>query len=193
MWNAEKYPPNWEELKLAVRERDNYTCQHCGCKHKELRTSQTGKVYEAQLHVAHLDHDKENWEVTLDRLLLLCQSCHLKYDRESNLIKFKSTLTSNIKKPKKKEDCNWKTPNAHLRCLLGKSNKQIERMVKQGSVPPDSFVISTIDVQKGLREKLTTLGLERNHKILALAMEIRNLMREEFKDCEGCNINKHNV
>lgn len=32
------------------------------------------------LTVAHLDHDKENHNVKLDRLKALCQRCHLKYD-----------------------------------------------------------------------------------------------------------------
>jgi len=34
------------------------------------------------LTVAHLDHDPENWEVTVDRLKALCQRCHFQYDRE---------------------------------------------------------------------------------------------------------------
>lgn len=32
------------------------------------------------LTIAHLDHDKENWEVSDDRLQALCQRCHLKLD-----------------------------------------------------------------------------------------------------------------
>lgn len=34
------------------------------------------------LTIAHLDHDPENHEVSLDRLKALCQRCHLNYDRE---------------------------------------------------------------------------------------------------------------
>jgi 5-methylcytosine-specific restriction endonuclease McrA len=33
------------------------------------------------LTVAHLDHDVENHNVSLDRLKALCQRCHLKYDK----------------------------------------------------------------------------------------------------------------
>lgn len=32
------------------------------------------------LTIAHLDHDKLNHDVSLDRLLALCQKCHLKLD-----------------------------------------------------------------------------------------------------------------
>jgi hypothetical protein len=32
------------------------------------------------LTVAHLDHDKTNHDVTVDRLKALCQKCHLRYD-----------------------------------------------------------------------------------------------------------------
>lgn len=33
------------------------------------------------LTIAHLDHDKENHSVQLERLKALCQRCHLNYDR----------------------------------------------------------------------------------------------------------------
>jgi len=32
------------------------------------------------LTIAHLDHDKENWEIKDGRLAALCQLCHLMYD-----------------------------------------------------------------------------------------------------------------
>lgn len=32
------------------------------------------------LTVAHLDHDETNWNVSLDRLMAMCQICHLRYD-----------------------------------------------------------------------------------------------------------------
>lgn len=32
------------------------------------------------LTTAHLDHDEENHEVTIDRLRHMCQVCHLRYD-----------------------------------------------------------------------------------------------------------------
>lgn len=32
------------------------------------------------LTIAHLDHDKSNHDVTIDRLKALCQKCHFRYD-----------------------------------------------------------------------------------------------------------------
>ena len=37
------------------------------------------------LTIAHLDHDKENWDVPDDRLAALCQACHLKYDLQRHI------------------------------------------------------------------------------------------------------------
>lgn len=39
------------------------------------------KPYKIVLTIAHLDHDKENWNVKDERLAALCQGCHLNYDR----------------------------------------------------------------------------------------------------------------
>lgn len=46
------------------------------CKGYELRC----KTVKVVLTIAHLDHDEENHEVSLDRLKALCQICHLRYD-----------------------------------------------------------------------------------------------------------------
>lgn len=32
------------------------------------------------LTIAHLDHDETNHDVAMDRLMALCQTCHLRYD-----------------------------------------------------------------------------------------------------------------
>lgn len=42
------------------------------------------KLVRIVLTVAHLDHNEENWQVTDDRLALLCQRCHLNLDRPDN-------------------------------------------------------------------------------------------------------------
>ncbi len=34
------------------------------------------------LTVAHLDHDEENWNVTDDRLMAMCQHCHINNDAQ---------------------------------------------------------------------------------------------------------------
>lgn len=49
------------------------------------------------LTVAHLDHDEENHEVSIDRLKAMCQLCHLRYDAKEkyrrSLINWKKKLT----------------------------------------------------------------------------------------------------
>jgi len=77
-----KYPPNWlSEIRPRILERDNRTCQHCGNKENDIcYDSITKKTIRIILHIAHLDRDAENWDVTDDRLLALCGSCHLRYD-----------------------------------------------------------------------------------------------------------------
>ena len=40
------------------------------------------KPVKVVLTVAHLDHDEENWQVTDDRLMALCQHCHINNDAE---------------------------------------------------------------------------------------------------------------
>ena len=52
------------------------------------RNKKTGKVeivpnpkkVKVILTIAHLDHDEENHNVSMDRLKALCQLCHLRYD-----------------------------------------------------------------------------------------------------------------
>lgn len=80
--NLSKYPPNWAQIRRAVLERDGYKCQHCGVAHGELKSNEKGRPFKVFLQVAHLDHDKENNEVALARLLALCQPCHLANDTE---------------------------------------------------------------------------------------------------------------
>ncbi len=56
--------------------------------HTRIRYSQDSYAGSLKYHgftrvvltIAHLDHDKHNWNVQDDRLAALCQSCHLKYD-----------------------------------------------------------------------------------------------------------------
>jgi len=58
----EKYPPEFsDDLKLAVRSRDNYTCASCGY---------------SGMDVHHIDYDKTHNSV--DNCITLCRSCHSK-------------------------------------------------------------------------------------------------------------------
>ncbi len=96
-----RYPPNWKELRAQVIIRANNKCEFCGVGNgligqrdkdgtfHELTPMQTEaaaldgeKTIRIVLTVAHLDHDEENHNVTIDRLRALCQRCHLNYDRD---------------------------------------------------------------------------------------------------------------
>lgn len=105
MRNRHKYPDNWEDtIRPAILKRDNYTCQHCGLKHRGLYLCNNDGTFtkidkeefiEAQrfgqktkkvfLQVAHLDHNPANIED--NNLLSLCCGCHLNNDRAINNIK----------------------------------------------------------------------------------------------------------
>ena len=64
------YPTEWNRLlRKTIRERDNYTCQICGNKAKDVH---------------HLNYEKK--DCNLDNLITLCHSCHSKTtvgDREN--------------------------------------------------------------------------------------------------------------
>lgn len=75
-WNRNDYPPNWEQTRERILERAGNCCEFCGIANYTIKPSGTKVV----LTIAHLDHDKDNWIVTDDRLAALCQACHLSYD-----------------------------------------------------------------------------------------------------------------
>lgn len=104
-----RYPPNWKtEIVPAVLLRANNCCENCGLENKSMvfsvrvdgkaqwfKTKEEAskcdinplllefclsKPVKVVLTIAHLDHDEENWNVSIDRLKALCQLCHLRYD-----------------------------------------------------------------------------------------------------------------
>lgn len=98
-----EYPANWKtEIRPAVLNRANNKCEECGapnglliyrlCKGKpdwklapegclaDVMETDGIKFTKIVLTIAHLDHDKLNHNVKLDRLRALCQRCHLLYD-----------------------------------------------------------------------------------------------------------------
>lgn len=85
--NYEKYPPNWKtEIRPRILTRDGYRCKFCGIAHNSIAVGEKSRrMYRVVLTIAHLDHDPENWEVSDERLVALCQRCHLKYDRQMKL------------------------------------------------------------------------------------------------------------
>lgn len=45
------------------------------------------KQVKVVLTVAHLDHDEDNHDVTDDRLMAMCQYCHLNYDAKEKYLR----------------------------------------------------------------------------------------------------------
>ena len=75
----QEYPEQWEALAAACREAANNTCEHCGARQHEIRTSKKGNPYFIYLHAAHRNHDKQN---PTPALICLCVACHARYDYE---------------------------------------------------------------------------------------------------------------
>lgn len=72
------YPPNWDEMARACKQRAGWQCEFCGVPHGTPAVSErTGVVYTIYLAAAHLDHDPWNAE---PQLAALCPSCHARYD-----------------------------------------------------------------------------------------------------------------
>lgn len=102
--NRARYPKNWREVSLAIRERAGWRCEcegECGRAHyvpdavvnmvRDGLTPDTRCGAEQQwphpvtgstvvLTVAHLDHQPEH--CAPENLKAMCQRCHLAYDRE---------------------------------------------------------------------------------------------------------------
>jgi 5-methylcytosine-specific restriction endonuclease McrA len=79
----EPYPLCWtKELRQAIRQRDNFTCQLCG-------------KYPA-FHIHHIDYNKENCEP--ENLITLCHNCHSKTNHNREYWK---GLLQNLMKNKK--------------------------------------------------------------------------------------------
>ena len=80
--NYADYPPDWPETRKRILERAGNKCEWCGAENHKPHPITGSKVV---LTIAHLDHDKENHDVLDDRLVALCQRCHLNYDREHHV------------------------------------------------------------------------------------------------------------
>jgi hypothetical protein len=62
----------WEDVRLQVLERDNYTCQFCF------------KKKESRFHVHHIQKRDLGGPDTLDNLVTVCPSCHPKAEKISS-------------------------------------------------------------------------------------------------------------
>lgn len=73
----EPYSTDWtDNLKEAIRKRDNYICQLCGLHQDELNG------WHKKFDCHHIDYDKMN--LNPENLITLCRSCHIKtnYNRK---------------------------------------------------------------------------------------------------------------
>jgi 5-methylcytosine-specific restriction endonuclease McrA len=66
-YNMNAYPPDWDEIALAIKQQAGWRCEHCG----HLHDPASGYC----LTVHHLDGDKSN--CAFENLVALCQRCHL--------------------------------------------------------------------------------------------------------------------
>lgn len=57
--------PKWKRRRLEILQRDDFTCQICGCKEK-------------MLHVHHTAYEKGKmiWDYPDEMLITLCEDCH---------------------------------------------------------------------------------------------------------------------
>ena len=64
-WSDQYKDPRWQKKRLEILEHDNFTCQLCGSKDR-------------QLHVHHASYLKGNkiWDYDADSLITLCTDCH---------------------------------------------------------------------------------------------------------------------
>lgn len=70
------YPPDWEEIARAVKNRSNWTCQTCGKQCR--RPGEPFDTHRRTLTVAHLNHNPA--DVREENLKAMCAPCHLRYD-----------------------------------------------------------------------------------------------------------------
>lgn len=79
----DRYPDNWEEIALEVKQSANWTCAKCGltCIPNSAYSKSFDKSFRAQftLNVHHADYDPTNNHPS--NLIPLCSACHLWYHK----------------------------------------------------------------------------------------------------------------
>ena len=58
--------PRWQQVRLRVFERDDWTCQICGAKSRTLHAH----------HIAYPPNSSEPWEISPTLLFTTCELCH---------------------------------------------------------------------------------------------------------------------
>lgn len=75
-WN--KYPDDWKEIALSVKEEAGWQCEKCG---KQCRCP--GELFDTHkntLTVAHCNHVESDCRP--ENLTAMCAPCHLRYDAQ---------------------------------------------------------------------------------------------------------------
>lgn len=89
-FQKERYPDNWKQISITIRQRAGGRCEWCGAENGMPHPVTGSRVV---LTVAHLGtprpdgtpgnkHDK--LDVRPENLAALCQRCHLNYDRDEH-------------------------------------------------------------------------------------------------------------
>lgn len=109
-----EYPPNWKtEIRPRILARAKNCCEECGVEnHRIIKRHENGKweyittftsrlkfygYTKVILTIAHLKHDKLNWEVKDEDLKALCQRCHLLLDIKHHTVNRKYGRNHNRK------------------------------------------------------------------------------------------------
>lgn len=78
-----RYPKNWDEIALAVKQQANWQCQHCKiqCLKPDSDSKSLSRADKARLTltVHHANYCPE--DNCLENLIPLCASCHLAMHR----------------------------------------------------------------------------------------------------------------
>ena len=85
-FQKDRYPDNWKEISLRIRERDGWRCKLCGAENGKPNPRTGSRVVLTVMHlgVPYPDgrpgdpHDK--MDVRDENLISGCQACHLLYD-----------------------------------------------------------------------------------------------------------------
>lgn len=79
-WRGE----DWDEIRLKVYERDEYTCQRCGVDCISRR-DYNGENGDRIIQAHHIDPYESPEDNNLDNLVTLCSSCHTEVEKGGSL------------------------------------------------------------------------------------------------------------
>lgn len=83
-----EYPPDWEDIRERILLRSGNKCEgspkfpDCRVENYTIHPKTRSKVI---LTIAHLNHDKSNFDIKDDELRAWCQCCHLNYDMNHHI------------------------------------------------------------------------------------------------------------